>query len=1117
MSSADETNQNEKAANAEISESSANFLDKVNVPAVNFLLRREYLNIIDVRDMDFSSSKAREYYADIKGFSLKSMHYLGDKDPSLEPDNISSFLGVFKNLSANLSYVVSGKKDERVNINFFAMPRAECYEVDDGFADTMKKNFMANFKGAKIQDLNYRQDYNEHVMKYIDESLYFGALLGIPSRKETTKGNFIQGIEKILDSLKGEDFMYIVLAEPIPDFQAQAAMNNISNFINELKRFEEVIITKSVSESTSKSTSKTVGGNASHSSSESKTYFGSGGMLLAAAQMLPVALGPVIGPAISVCASLCAGALDLPLMKTLTETCGLGGFASGSKTTTTTQSHGTSSTEKKTNHGVKKTCSNLETHFERLESSSGQWNVGVYIFAKDKQSYQNVQATIGNHFSGHVSHLEPIRKIDLGMGEKNKKNENLIYFKAAVKGGYIPDIDLFNEAIIAKWNEHTDLKSKPKHPFGPSYDRFSTPMNSNELSIYLAPPQRENSAIPVVKRGTFGGSLPIDTTPGKKIPIAKMLDCGYDDDTTISLPLKDLTKHLFVAGVTGSGKTNTVHNICNQVNKQDINYLVIEPSAKTEYRQLPHCHVYSLGTEGVNLSKHETCGAPLRFNPFFFPEGTEIQSHISDLKVALCSMFSMYASMPEIVRSIIKKAYINKGWHVDENKNTLVTHPWADKSCQAFPRLSDFYNLIDSEVPEQGYAPNGELEQNIRGALKSRIKSLTEGSKGRMLDVNSGITIDELLSTNTVLEMKYIGDDDEKVFITGLLLNAIYKKVSHEDIYHNKDLKHLIVIEEAHRLFKNSQQSNNPEIANPRARAVEAFANTLAEIRSFGCGVIVVDQTPNEIIPDVIKNTATKIIHQLAAKDDRDIIGDSMNLGETEKADLSILKTGEAIIYKNGWDRAVMAKMDLFENANQNDVAAIRHEIMAKHPERYARTNFDGNDSLALEIALCLSYNRMDLCADLIDRVLADKELGQPEEAIMSAFQIALNQLKYTDDMQRALSRVKDSFQSKNRQANLFIFKKYFKKDTTKEQETILRELIKQKSWAKLVVENGLSDDGKKFKALDEKLKQQLEDIGQRISDEQFVEKIKEDSLRIVFTQLEYPHVDFLISQMRKG
>ena len=66
-----------------------------------------------------------------------------------------------------------------------------------------------------------------------------------------------------------------------------------------------------------------------------------------------------------------------------------------------------------------------------------------------------------------------------------------------------------------------------------------------------------------------------------------------------------------------------------------------------------------------------------------------------------------------------------------------------------------------------------------------------------------------------------------------------------------KKLSHILMIEEAHRLLKNVSEGG--EGGNTRAKSVEFFCNLLAEIRTFGQGIIIADQIPTKIAPDTIK------------------------------------------------------------------------------------------------------------------------------------------------------------------------------------------------------------------------------------------------------------------------
>jgi hypothetical protein len=120
-------------------------------------------------------------------------------------------------------------------------------------------------------------------------------------------------------------------------------------------------------------------------------------------------------------------------------------------------------------------------------------------------------------------------------------------------------------------------------------------------------------------------------------------------------------------------------------------------------------------------------------------------------------------------------------------------------------------------------------------------------------------------------------------------------------------LRHVIVIEEAHRLLRN----RGPERTS--SHAVELFAGMLAEIRAYGEGIIVAEQIPTKLVPDVIKNTALKVVHRLPAFDDRHQVGAAMNLDEDQSREVVSLRPGVAAVFADGMDRPLRVRVPLGE------------------------------------------------------------------------------------------------------------------------------------------------------------------------------------------------------------
>lgn len=386
---------------------------------------------------------------------------------------------------------------------------------------------------------------------------------------------------------------------------------------------------------------------------------------------------------------------------------------------------------------------------------------------------------------------------------------------------------------------------------------------------------------------------------------------GSDTNLKVTIDINDFTKHAFVTGVTGSGKTTTIKFLLEQVIFEKVPFLILEP-AKNEYKHMKF---------NASLNYYNLGGGKdgLRINPLYFPEGLHIQTHIDHIKSIFVAAFPMYGPMPYILETAIYNVYRKKGWDLITSK-TL-------RENDRFPTLEDLLYEIDIATDKIGYSED--LQSDVKGALKVRINSLISGSKGNVLNCSSEDSIGDILAKPTIISLESIGDAQEKIFLMGLILVSIYEQYVSEKKY-NKKLKNLMVIEEAHRLLENVQANNNPEIADMKGKALETFNNILSEIRAYGQGIVIADQIATKLSSDVIKNTNLKIVHRLFSKDDREIVGHSIGLKEEQINHMVHLKTGEAIIFHSGMESAVKVfvpvkkvHFDLEYNRNIEDPSDI--------------------------------------------------------------------------------------------------------------------------------------------------------------------------------------------------
>ena len=75
----------------------------------------------------------------------------------------------------------------------------------------------------------------------------------------------------------------------------------------------------------------------------------------------------------------------------------------------------------------------------------------------------------------------------------------------------------------------------------------------------------------------------------------------------------------------------------------------------------------------------------------------------------------------------------------------------------------------------------------------------------------------------------------------------------------------------------------------------------LAELRALGVGVIISDQTPSAIAPEIIKLTGSKLTFRLVDNEDREAIGAAMLFGQDEMDNIARLHPGEAYLFTKGY------------------------------------------------------------------------------------------------------------------------------------------------------------------------------------------------------------------------
>ena len=731
-----------------------------------------------------------------------------------------------------------------------------------------------------------------------------GVMTGIPSFKLDSQEG--QGLERLVEALAGHAYQLLVIADPLPQASIDTMLERARALSGELhghvkhalnvSRANSTSFNESVSEESNESQSATTGTSRGINQQSIGASAGSGLSMAIALLGMAAGLGPaavLLGELASSGASAISGRKSSNSGDSTSDTQVSGRGRSDSTSTGSSDSDTHTVDAELLNKNAEYAEAMLDRIIERLQKGRGVglWNVGVYLIAPDAATLAQGQSYLRAFSAGQETDSESIRTIDL---------------TRMLSGGAsgATALDIPRAALSALTNPALEFADpNAHHPLGSAFESLATPLNTDELSLWMNLPTREMSGVSVQSVVHFGLNPPLLHSSQAGLMLGEVLSASGGTGRAVTLPADRLVRHAFITGTTGSGKTNTTLQLIRQLHARGIPFLVIEP-AKTEYRALladpdiaGSLQIFTLGNEQAS---------PFRLNPFEFVPGFGLLTHIDLLKATFNAAFPMYASMPYLLEEAILDVYTLRGWDLATGRNQFWDQSMGDANAY-LPTLGDLFSQIDAVVDRKQYAQ--QLRMDLTAALKARISSLRVGSKGLMLDVQRSIPIGELLARPTILELQDLGDDAEKAFVMGLLLTLLYE---YRQVMPSagESLQHLTVIEEAHRLLKRVGTADNPEIANPQARAVETFGNILAEVREYGEGIIVIDQIASKLSPDIIKNTNLKIIHRVMARDDRDEVGGAINLDEAQRGRLVTLKPGEAVLHSDDMDQALLVRME---------------------------------------------------------------------------------------------------------------------------------------------------------------------------------------------------------------
>ena len=883
---------------------------------VDDIVLKNYISSLEELEIIPLDEELKENNIDrIRLFNITKMVYKKDEASSYKFASI--FNAVASTNSSLITIINSDGKDTKFYLGVRTLIEnnspATPFEV-------LGKSIQGQFPGIKLENL--KNNRIEELLKSINsESVASVSCVANNKNKDFIDNNkYLQGLEKLALAMQGEKYSAIIIANPLSQNELTSVRKSYEYIYTNIAPLANVVLNYgknySITDTTSTSDAKTYGTNkgGSRTFTENESINENIGEVVSVskqstkskvASIIGGALGVVgtaiAGPAGGIAGGLIGSTLAAAFSENITKTSGGGSKSKGFSTAngeTWGESENVSHTESNSkanssgnsqsaqftrqNKSILAMLERIDNQLKRVNEfeSLGMWECAAYFLSPSLNTSKVGAATYKSLMAGENTGLE-ISAINTWT--KPLRNE---FDKNALVVDYVKS--LIHPRFIYRNNFGVDITVSP-----------ASLVSSNELAIHMGLPRNSVPGFPVVEHIDFGKEIvKYDSNDeSKKITLGNIFNMGkVIEENKVELDLESLSMHTFISGATGSGKSNTIYHLLNKLMIEDTNFMVIEP-AKGEYKKVLG-HRKDVRVFGTNPNLIEL----LHINPFKFPKEIHVLEHIDRLIEIFNVCWPMYAAMPAILKEAIIQSYKKCGWDLDLSINL--------EKDNFFPTFIDLLEELKNVIKLSEYSE--EVKANYIGSLTTRVKSLTNGLNGQIFS-SKEIDNEILFDTNVIVDLSRVGSQETKSLLMGVLVMRLSEYRMATSKTSNRKLHHVTVLEEAHNILRAKNSASSVEGSNVAEKAVEMISNAIAEMRTYGEGFIIVDQSPSAVDISAIRNTNTKIIMRLPEENDRKIAGKSAALKEEQISEIARLPKGVAVVYQNDWIEAVLCQINKFD------------------------------------------------------------------------------------------------------------------------------------------------------------------------------------------------------------
>jgi len=874
----------------------------LTTPVLEYMMERSYLEGMTDRETFIDSHHVGQKN---KPVSWIKIHRL-PVHPS-QADNydlLTKWQSVLTSLHAWNSKTIFLLQRRHGETNLYVGLRSNSLKGGIGLLRSALINCMPGIEADSIDDLS-STDFDERIKGTMELSDVLnsysvgGAITGIPSFRKETQSKFAQTLDQLAFGIRTErneeaDFSLIVVAEPMKDEETSDIINKFQKIGSDI----HAEVSTEVSDSESKSSNVNV----------NVVNEGITGVVKSLAKVVGNKLSRLSKPGMGVLYAKSA-------LSSFT------GWLDKEENKSPSVQVGRSVSKNYLNKFAQFAETMTDMHCARLRKGRnlGFWNVGTYVLGYRDEDVTTVLGMLRSIYSGDETYIEPIRL-------------HLLHQKEAIQA--IKRFDLIPILHPNCLLEDSDPLEIEWHMLGKAFQYLSTPLNTEELSLETSLPRKDVPGLRFVRSSVrFANNPGISQTDGM-LSMGRIIDSGVIQDNEYCVDVNSLVKHSLIVGSTGCGKTTTCKAIINEVLGRDIPVLIIEP-AKDEYVRWaikqnqetannPNLSPEEKAKKTINIfmpgvKNLEVFGVkegpralnPLMLNPF---QPAAIKGAPIDM-LTRCEQLTalVNASLPtsDILPVIIDEAFFT--FLSEIYKHEFTSGEMEQK--EDYPKLDKVLPVARKVLEGRGYSQ--EVTNGLAAALDTRFKYLVRGKRGEVLNVFRSTPYPKLFDQTTVVNFSKIANQKDKALIMSLLMLSLYEyrisAYSYDEDYRNKaqnnSLLHLTVVEEAHNVLSRPK-ADYAGVGNPQQVVADLFGNMLSEIRSFGEGLMIIDQVPTRLIDDAIRNTNYKIAHRLAAKEDVDVMSAALGLRPDQQGLIPLLQQGQAVISCDKDDAASWVKIN---------------------------------------------------------------------------------------------------------------------------------------------------------------------------------------------------------------